>query len=270
MCIRDSSAGHLLSIINDILDISKIEAGKMSLESAAFSTDVLFNDVSSNLRDKIMTNGLELKVEPGDLPAWLNGDLTRLRQALLNYAGNAVKFTEHGTITLRSKILKKKDEQLLVHFEVQDTGIGIEPEKLDRLFQSFEQADASTTRQYGGTGLGLIITRRLAELMGGNAGGESEPSKGSTFWFTAWLGLGAVEEEQPEAPAVNARDYLSSHLKGARILLVEDNLINCEVAVALLTRVGLAVETAADGLEAIEKANTIPYDLILMDIQMPN
>lgn len=263
------SAGHLLSIINDILDISKIEAGKMSLESAAFSTDVLFNDVSSNLRDKIMTNGLELKVEPGDLPAWLNGDLTRLRQALLNYAGNAVKFTEHGTITLRGKILEKKDEQLLVHFEVQDTGIGIEPEKLDRLFQSFEQADASTTRQYGGTGLGLIITRRLAELMGGNAGGESEPGKGSTFWFTAWLGLAAVEEEQPEAPAVNARDYLSSHLKEARILLVEDNLINCEVAVALLTRVGLAVETAADGLEAIEKANTIPYDLILMDIQMP-
>lgn len=263
------SAGHLLSIINDILDISKIEAGKMSLESVTFSTDSLFNDVSSTLRDTILAKGLELKIETGELPAWLTGDLTRLRQALLNYAGNAVKFSEHGMITLRSEILEKEGERLLIRFAVQDTGIGIEPEKLDRLFQPFEQADASTTRQYGGTGLGLIITQRLSELMGGSAGGESELGKGSTFWFTAWLGLGAVEEEQTDEATVDALDYLSSHLKGARILLVEDNLINCEVAVALLSRVGLAVETAEDGLEAIEKVNTTPYDLILMDIQMP-
>jgi two-component system sensor histidine kinase/response regulator len=263
------SAAHLLSIINDILDISKIEAGKMSLESVAFSTDSLFNDVSSTLRDTILAKGLELKIESGELPAWLNGDLTRLHQALLNYVGNAVKFSEHGTITLRSEILEKEDERLLIRFAVQDTGIGIESEKLDRLFQPFEQADASTTRQHGGTGLGLIITQRLAELMGGDAGAKSEPGKGSTFWFTAWLGLGAVEVKQPEESTVNARDYLNSHLNGTRILLVEDNLINCEVAVALLNRAGLAVQTAGDGLEAVEKANTIPYDMILKDIQMP-
>jgi two-component system sensor histidine kinase/response regulator len=265
------SAGHLLSIINDILDISKIEAGKMFLENAAFSTNSLFEYVHSFLRDKFQAKGLGLEINSGDVPAWLNGDLTRLRQALLNYASNAVKFSEQGSITLRSEILEGEGDRILVRFEVQDTGIGIEADKLGSLFQSFEQADASTTRKYGGTGLGLIITRRLAELMGGEAGAESEPGVGSTFWFTAWLGrdVAVEEEQQPERSTIDAQDYLRSHHQGARILLVEDNLINSEVAMALLTRVGLVVDTAENGLEAIEKANANPYDLILMDIQMP-
>lgn len=264
------SAGHLLSIINDILDISKIEAGKIVLENEAFSMDSLFKYVHSILREKLQSEGLKIEFEPGDVPTWLSGDITRLRQALLNYASNAIKFTEQGTITLRTELLEEKNERVLVRFEVQDTGIGIEPEQLAGLFQPFEQADASTTRQYGGTGLGLIITRRLAELMGGDAGAVSEPGVGSTFRFTAWLARGvAVEEERAEEGTMAAQEYLRSHHQAARMLLVEDNLINNEVATALLARAGLKVDSAKDGLEAIQKVREAPYDLILMDIQMP-
>lgn len=266
----DRSAGHLLSIINDILDISKIEAGKVFLENADFSTASLFTHVSSMLREQIRIKGLNLEAEFGDVPAWLKGDLTRLRQALLNYASNAVKFSEQGTITLRALILVEEDERLLLRFEVQDSGIGIEPDKLDNLFQAFEQADASTTRKYGGTGLGLVITRRLAELMGGEAGVESEPGEGSTFWFTAWLGRGQpVEEAEPDGESLDVRAYLSSREQQIRILLVEDNAINREVALALLTRVGLVVDTAENGLVAVDNICANPYDLVLMDIQMP-
>jgi len=266
----DRSAGHLLSIINNILDISKIEAGKMVLENEVFSTDSLFNHIHSFLSEQIRASGLNIEVEIGDLPAWLTGDLTRLRQALLNYAGNAVKFSEQGTIKIRAEILAKEAEQLFIRFEVQDNGIGIEPDKLSDLFRPFEQADASTTRKYGGSGLGLIITRRLAKMMGGDAGAESEPGKGSTFWFSAWLGRGHPPEgAKLESGTVNPRAHLESHHKGTRILLVEDNAINCEVAVALLTRAGLVVDTAENGLLAIDKVSENPYELILMDIQMP-
>ena len=265
-----SSAQHLLSIINDILDISKIEAGKMLLESTAFSTDSLFKHVLSILRENIEAKGLAVEINSGGVPEWLTGDLTRLRQALLNYTSNAVKFSNQGTITINSEVLKEEDERILIRFEVQDTGIGIDAVTLSGLFQSFEQADASTTRKYGGTGLGLNITQHLAGLMGGEVGAESEPGVGSTFWFTAWLGHGeAVEEEQSEKSAKDAKGYLSSHYPGAHILLVEDNLINSEVAMALLTSAGLIVDTAMNGLEAIEKVNEISYDLILMDVQMP-
>ncbi len=266
----DRSAGHLLSIINNILDISKIEAGKMSLENANFSTEALFKQVGSMLQEQTLAKGLSLEVELGDVPAWLNGDSTRLRQALLNYASNAVKFSDQGTITLRAVKVEEKEERLLMRFEVHDTGIGIASDKLGELFQAFEQADASTTRKYGGTGLGLTITRRIAELMSGEAGAESEPGKGSTFWFTAWLGRGhAVEDDKSAEETVDARAYLSSRVHNIRILLVEDNAINCEVAVAVLTRVGLLVDTAENGLVALEKVRANPYDLVLMDIQMP-
>ena len=266
----DRSAGHLLSIINNILDISKIEAGKMSLENEAFSTDSLFNYIHSYLWEQICTRGLSLEVDFGDVPAWLTGDLTRLRQALLNYASNAVKFSEQGVIKFRAVVLEEEAEKLLIRFEVQDTGIGIEPDKLNKLFRPFEQADPSTTRKYGGTGLGLIITRRLAKLMGGDAGGESEPGKGSTFWFSAWLGRGQpVEGANLERGRLNAKTNLKSQHQGARLLLVEDNMINSEVAVALLTRAGMIVDTAENGLKAVDKVNAIPYQLILMDIQMP-
>ena len=266
----DRSAGHLLSIINNILDISKIEAEKMVLENKTFSTDSLFNYVHSFLWEQIRTRGLSLEVEFGDVPAWLTGDLTRLRQALLNYASNAVKFSEQGTIKIRAGILEEEAERLLIRFEVQDNGIGIEPDKLDNLFRPFEQADASITRKYGGTGLGLIITRRLAKLMGGDAGAESEPGNGSTFWFSAWLGRGQpIEGATLEKGRVNTRAYLKSQHEGTRILLVEDNIINSEVAVAILTRAGMVVDTAENGLQAIDKVSANPYQLILMDIQMP-
>ena len=171
--------------------------------------------------------------EPNEVPIWLRGDPTRLRQALLNYAGNAVKFTERGTIFLRARILEEQGDEILVRFEVQDTGIGIEPDQLSGLFETFEQADASTTRKFGGTGLGLAITRRMAQLMGGEVGVESEPGQGSTFWFTARLGRG--HDAQPVAPSAGVADaemVLRTHYAGARILLVEDNAINLEVAQA--------------------------------------
>ncbi len=266
----DRSAGHLLSIINDILDISKIEAGKMFLANENFSLNSMFKHVESILQEQIHAKGLSLEVESGDVPAWLNGDLTRMRQALLNYASNAVKFSELGTIKLRAFVLKEEAEKLLVRFEVQDNGIGIEPDRLKNLFQPFEQADASTTRKYGGTGLGLIITRRLAELMGGEVGAESEPGKGSTFWFSAWLARGQpVKDAKPQAGGADTGVYLRSRYKGARILLVEDNDVNSEVAMALLTRVGLVVDTAENGLQAVDMVSAKPYQLILMDIQMP-
>ena len=199
----------------------------------------------------------------------LVGDSTRLAQALLNYLSNAVKFTEQGKITVRLSKAEETDTDLLVRFEVTDTGIGIAPEKIADLFAAFEQADATTTRRYGGTGLGLAITRRLARLMGGEAGVESVPGQGSTFWFTARLGKSQLSlEELAEAPAV-AELSLQAMPAGARILLAEDNPINQEVAVELLTEVGLKVEVANDGFEALEKARDGGYDLILMDMQMP-
>ncbi len=266
----DRAAGHLLAIINDILDISKIEAGKVSLKNSNFKTDLLFQQVRSMLLDQAQAKELNLEVELKGVPDWLDGDETRLRQALLNYVSNAVKFSQRGTVTLRAVKLEEKEGQLLLRFEVQDNGIGVHPDKLSDLFTAFEQADASTTRKYGGTGLGLIITRRIAELMGGEAGADSELGKGSKFWFTAWLGRGQpVEDIDTEGDSIDPLAYLSSRQPRIRVLLVEDNAINCEVAVALLTRVGLLVDTAENGLVAIDKACTNPYDLVLMDIQMP-
>ncbi|MDO8958126.1 MAG: response regulator, partial [Rhodocyclaceae bacterium] len=192
-------------------------------------------------------------------------------------AANAVKFTEHGTIRLAARLLEEIGDELLVRFEVADSGIGIAPEKLGSLFQAFEQADVSTTRQYGGTGLGLAITRRLALLMDGAAGVDSTPGTGSNFWFTARLQRG--HGIMPAAPAADAavagtaetaEMQLRRQCGGARLLLAEDNPINREVALELLHGVGLAVDTAEDGRIALAMAEAHPYDLILMDVQMPH
>ena len=267
----DGAANHLLSIINDILDISKIEAGKLTLEQADFSLSAVFDHVRSLVSDLARAKGLAVEIDPDAVPIWLRGDATRLRQALLNYAGNAVKFTERGAITLRAVLMEDSGETIHVRFEVQDTGIGIAADKIAGLFHAFEQADASTTRKYGGTGLGLVITRHLAELMGGEAGAESEPGKGSTFWFTARLGRGhgimpAVETVRAE----DAEAELRQHHGGARLLLAEDNAINREVALELLHGAGLNVDIAVDGREALDKARGTAYELILMDMQMPH
>ncbi len=266
----DAAARHLLSIINDILDLSKIEAGKLLLDQADFALGTLLDNVRSMILEPARAKGLRVDMGGDAVPEWLRGDATRLRQALLNYAGNAVKFTSQGSITLRAKLLEESDAGLKVRFEVQDTGVGIAPGILPRLFAAFEQADVSTTRQYGGTGLGLAITRHLAQMMGGEAGADSAPGRGSTFWFTVHLARGqGVAPTLAGAGEPDAESNLRLHHCGARLLLAEDNLINREVALDLLHSVGLAVDVAADGREALDMANAVDYDLILMDVQMP-
>lgn len=263
----ETSTQHLLSIINNILDISKIEAGKLTLEQADFHLDTILDNVQSLFRDQAESKGLAIEVTTKEVQHWLRGDPTRIRQALINYVGNAVKFTERGNISINASKVDENEAGILVRFEVADTGVGIAPDTLAGLFESFEQADVSITRKHGGTGLGLAITRHLARLMGGEAGAESELGKGSTFWFTARL---ARTQEVPDAATPKATGSgLLPHHHGARILLAEDNAINLEVAVALLSRAGFKVDTVENGREAVRKTRAGDYDLILMDIQMP-
>ncbi len=266
----DTAANHLLSIINDILDMSKIEAGKLELESTDFKLSEVLDNVRFIIDESAQNKGLSIHVDGDNVPQFLRGDPIRLRQALLNYAGNAVKFTEQGTITLRAKLLKDKGDELVVRFEVEDTGIGIPPDKMANLFLPFEQINTS---KYGGTGLGLAITRHLVQLMSGKVGVNSKPGLGSTFWFTARL----QRSHASSMPTVftttnleNAEIQVRQSYRGAKLLLVEDNAIISEVIMALLRSVGLMVETAQDGLEAVEKTKINQYDLILMDMQMPN
>jgi PAS domain S-box-containing protein len=262
---------HLLSIINDILDLSKIEAGKLQLEQTDFALGAVLDHIRSLIGDAAQAKGLRIEVDGDDVPLWLRGDAMRLRQAMLNFASNAVKFTESGSIALRARLIEERDDILRVRFEVQDSGVGIAPEQIDRLFHAFEQADASTTRRYGGTGLGLAITRRLVNLMGGEVGVDSTVGVGSTFWLTVPLQRGHGIQPQTSNVTAEAEQLLRArHGGAARLLLAEDNAINREVALELLHGVGLAVDIAEDGLEAVEKAQRHRYDLVLMDVQMPN
>ncbi len=268
------AARHLLSVINDILDLSKIEAGKLSLEQGEFSLVRALDHVASMIGDRAEAKGLSVtrSVDPA-LPPLVRGDALRLGQVLLNYAGNAVKFTDKGAVALSASLVREEDEALLVRFAVTDTGIGVAPDILPRLFQAFEQADNSTTRRYGGTGLGLAICKRLAEMMGGEVGVDSQEGAGSTFWLTARLGRGS------EAPAVQRAATLDSvcvdegdlalRYADQRVLLAEDNLVNQEVARELLASVGLRVDVVDDGLEALAQAAANDYALIFMDVQMP-
>ncbi|MDD5387898.1 MAG: PAS domain S-box protein [Gallionellaceae bacterium] len=266
--ILDSSH-HLLAVINDILDFSKIEAGKLALSVADFALERLLDNVVSMIGPKVREKGLTISLERDELPPVLVGDATRLSQSLLNYLSNAVKFTERGEIGVRLTRVAETEDSLLLRFEVWDTGIGIPPDRLGDLFAAFEQADASTSRRYGGTGLGLAITRRLARLMGGEAGAQSVPGQGSTFWFTARLGKSTRSvKELAEASAASEMGQQALPT-GARILLAEDNKINQEVAMELLAQAGLKVEVANNGFEAVEQARGGGYELILMDIQMP-
>ncbi len=403
------AAHHLLAVINDILDLSKIESGKLKLEAADFAVDSLLMRACSLVADSARAKGLELVIDTDDLPRMLHGDVTRLSQALLNLLSNAVKFTASGSIALHAVLLERRDDSLLVRFSVRDTGIGIAADKLDALFSDFEQADSSTTRRFGGTGLGLSITRQLAALMGGAAGVESTPGVGSIFWFSARLGhardagavrrspwppgsrclladdlpeareallhmlrqigldadavesgeqalaladvadaegkpysiaildwmmsgidgietfrrlrakagrkdlrcivvtahddeqmwqaarqlgirtvllkpvsvstlhdalneaLAATEMPDARAPATTGHEFraLQATRAGAQVLLAEDNVVNQEVATELLRSAGLEVDVAGNGAEAIEKVRALAYDLILMDVQMP-
>jgi len=265
----DGAAGHLLSIISDVLDLSKIEAGKFALDVRDFHLSSVLDQVSSMVAETARAKGLTLEIDRDHVPLWLRGDPARLRQALLNLAGNAVKFTERGSVALRAELLADGPEGLLVRFEVVDTGVGIDPARLPALFEAFEQADASITRAFGGTGLGLTITRRLAELMGGEVGAESEPGVGTRVWFTVQLarGHGVMPVQHDALTAAAASRW--PLFEGGRVLLVEDHPINREVAEEILHGFGLDVSVAENGRVAVERVQREAFDLILMDMQMP-
>jgi len=265
-----SAAQHLLQLIDAILKLSKIEAGKSGLREVEVDLERVTADVVSMIVERARSKNLQLIVDCQPVPAGLRGDPTCLEEALLNYAANAVKFTEQGSVTLRTRLEDDSEGSVLVRFEVQDTGIGIDRETVARLFTNFEQADNSLTRKYGGTGLGLAITLQLARMMGGDAGVESAPGTGSTFWFTARLKKVQVADDTPSSCSEGSPEaILERDFSGRRILLAEDEPTNREVVVELLAALGLAIETATDGAEAVELACRNRYDAILMDMQMP-
>ena len=267
-----NASQHLLGIINDILDLSKIEAERLILEQSDFMLVEVMENLSNLIGHKAADKGLKLGIDlpPEVARIALRGDPLRLGQILLNLTANAVKFTEAGTITLRVHPVETSPTDMLLRFEVQDTGIGISADEKSRLFTAFEQADGSMTRKYGGTGLGLAISKRLSKLMGGDIGVESQPGTGSTFWFT--VRLGKATDQIVEAPAIaqeNAETSLRTHFAGTHLLLAEDEPVNQEVSRGLLEDVGLVVDVAEDGAMALELAKNNRYALILMDVQMP-
>ncbi len=266
----EASVLHLSSTINDILDLSKIEANKLVLDEVPVNIDHLVTQVVHMLLHSTEAKGLQLSAHVDRMPTSLLGDPTRLTQALLNFAGNAVKFTDTGSIAINVSILEDGDDCALVKLEVKDTGAGIAAEKLATLFQPFVQADSSTTRQYGGTGLGLAIAKHLAEAMGGEIGFHSELGVGSKFWFTARLRKDVlIENFVPHVPIEDAALTLKRDYAGRRVLLAEDDEFNREIGEILLQNVGLLVDLAVDGQEAVEMALRHQYDLVLMDMQMP-
>ena len=266
----ETAGGHLLEIINSVLELSKIEAGKLTLEDQPLRVETLIDSVVSILHERADSKHLALRAEIPPCPANLLGDATRLREALLNYAGNAIKFTPAGSVTLRVQVLEDNPDNAFLRFAVTDTGPGIDPAAMSRLFTAFEQADNTMTRKYGGTGLGLAITKKIAEIMGGDAGAESTPGMGSTFWFTARLKKGESANDNAELPRDDAAKLLrQAGLEGKRILLVEDEPVNQEIAQIMLEEVGLHVDAAEDGLAALELARNGDYAVILMDMQMP-
>jgi CheY-like chemotaxis protein len=265
----DTAAQQLLAVINDILDVSRSEAGLLVPEQVDFSLTDVLHALRGQLAGPTGAKGIALEIDADEVPTWLRGDPVRLRQAWLNYAGNAVKFTERGQISLRVRLVEEGSDGVHLRFEVEDTGIGIAPEKLAGLFRPFEQVDASMTRRYGGAGLGLVITRRLAELMGGEVGVDSTPNVGSRFWFSARLYRGDAKAGADDDASVNAEAYIRRNFGGQRILVVDDEPVNLEVAKMLMEDTALLVDTAEDGEKACALVATERYALILMDMQMP-
>jgi len=266
-----NAAQHLLSIINDILDLSKIEAGRLILEKVEFSLAKAFEHTISLLSERAAAKGLRLTwhIHPA-MPSRLLGDPLRLEQILLNYLGNAIKFSDQGQITLNASVLADEDDRIWMRLEVRDEGIGLTAQQQSRLFQAFSQGDNTTTRKYGGTGLGLIICKRLAALMDGEVGVESEVGVGSMFWVQLWLEKAAHDVVDTDAGcSIAPEQRLAEHYKGARVLVAEDDPINQEVARELLGEAGLTVDVVDNGLQAVEWIKTKDCALILMDMQMP-
>jgi len=264
--IKDSGQ-HLLGIINDILDVSKIEAGKLAIEHIAFDLEKVLINVSDLIGEKVATKGLELIFDVDrNVPAHLVGDPLRLSQVLINYANNAVKFTSQGEVDVLLRVREQTEQDVLLYFAVRDTGIGLSDEQRGRLFESFHQADTSTTRHYGGTGLGLSIAKKLSAMMGGEVGVDSVLGQGSTFWFTARLGRG----EQALAPRI-----LSADLQGRRALVVDDNDNARAVLRDMLEGMGFVIDEAdggASALSAVDQAQALgkPFDFVFLDWQMPS
>jgi two-component system, sensor histidine kinase and response regulator len=270
---------HLLGIIDDILDISKIEAGRLDIEQTDFALEHVIQTLTTVLAPKAASRELTLTfdLDPA-LPPVLRGDPLRLGQILINYTSNAIKFSEQGAIDVAVRQLAADAHSCLLRFEVRDHGIGLSAQEMDKLFQSFQQADASTTRAYGGTGLGLAICKQLAQLMGGEVGVQSAPGQGSTFWFTARLGISGatvpaiihqVSDAAAELVASARTATVMQSLKDARILLVEDNSFNQQIALEMLEDVGSSVCLANNGAEALELLRQAAFDCVLMDVQMP-
>ncbi len=266
------SAESLLGLLNGILDLSKIEAGKLELDSLPFSPAEEIDGVLSTLSASAGAKGIELRrdIEP-DVPGVVVGDPCRLRQVLLNLGGNALKFTEVGHVIVRASLVNESPERAMVRFSVQDTGPGIPAERREHLFEPFVQGDGSTHRRHGGTGLGLAISQQLAILMGGEIGVDSQPGRGSRFWFTAAFGKAGPPAQVPAqapAPALAATPVAAPPPPG-RILVVEDNPVNQRIALRMLDKAGYAADAVSSGRQALEAICARDYALILMDVQMP-
>src|SRR5690606_6812697 len=267
-------AGHaLLAVINDVLDLSKIEAGQMQLESEVFAPATLLRELSGLMQAAADQKSIELDIGADEsVPAMLAGDVTRIRQILLNLLSNAIKFTDRGRVSLHLRAEPHSLQRALLHGVVRDTGIGIAADVQAKLVSPFTQADASTTRRFGGTGLGLSIVRRLVEMMGGEVGVRSEPGQGSEFWLRLPLALpasgliGAADDTRG-----SDRDRSAEWLRDVRVLVVDDSAINLELATFILSREGAVVHTCGNGALALEypREHAAEVDVVLMDVQMP-
>ena len=272
--VAQESGRALLTLIDEILDLSKIEAGKIALENAPFNLGDTIAGVVDLLQVQASAKGLPIRwrVSP-EIPRFLRGDAHRLRQVLTNLVGNAIKFTESGQVALVAALESPGDHVARIRFSISDSGIGIRPDQVPALFAPFEQADSSTTRKYGGTGLGLVICKQFVEMMGGAISVDSREGQGSTFSFTAVFELLAYEHEQP---ASDRRDVVpvapvsaGPNRRAARILVAEDNTTNREVALAQLRKLGYTAAAVTNGAEAVEAVQSGGFDLVLMDCQMP-
>jgi signal transduction histidine kinase len=280
-----SSGEHLMGILNDILDFSKVEAGKLHLEKVPFELGAVLERVRDTVAPACAAKGLDLVFQVADgVPRHLVGDPLRVAQVLMNFASNAVKFTDRGGVTISAEVAGFQSDRTTLRLAVTDTGIGVTEAARRQLFQRFQQADTSTTRRFGGTGLGLAISRTLAAMMGGEVGVESRPGHGSCFWFTVDLGVAGqaphdAAASPPPVPVPNPADVAAARaaaqaeayarLRGGRVLLVEDNEVNQVVACAFLRKVGLEVEVAPNGRAALDCLEESDFDAVLMDMHMP-
>ena len=268
------AANHLLKVINNILDLSRIESGNYFLEESDFGLWQLMDDIVNMQDENAVNKGLRLvmDIDPA-VPPQMHADPLRLRQILVNFVSNAIRFSEQGDITLRVRVAEEKAQRTLLLFEVEDQGVGLSMKQQSRLFQVFPQAAEAPARPFGYTGLGLVITKQLAGLMGGEVGVRSEPGVGSTFWITACVGKVAnqslfsdsVQSLLLEDPA----SILAQHYHGSRLLLAEDDQFNQEVALELLNEIGMIVDIVENGQQAVERVNDTDYALVMMDVQMP-